>query len=90
MPSVRVLDVRTGFEYNRGHLPDAVQINYFSRQFEKKLEALGKNITWHVHCRRGSRSGKALPVMESLGFSSVIHLDGGIKAWTKRGLPVVK
>jgi len=89
-PSVRVLDVRTGFEYNRGHLQDSVQINYYSRQFENKLDELDKNVTWLVHCRTGVRSGKTLPIMESLGFSSVIHLDGGIRAWSKGGFEVVK
>ncbi len=89
-PSVRVLDVRTGIEYNRGHLPDSTNINYYSFSFEKQLETLDKSITWLIHCRTGVRSGKSLPIMKSLGFESIIHLDGGIVAWTDDGQPIQK
>ena len=85
-----MLDVRTGFEYNRGHLLDATNINYYSFSFEKQLDKLDKNTTWLVHCRTGVRSGKSLPIMKSLGFESIIHLDGGIVAWTDDGQPVQK
>ena len=89
-PSVKVLDVRTGFEYNRGHLLDATNINYYSFSFEEQLDKLDKNTTWLIHCRTGVRSGKSLPIMKSLGFESIIHLDGGIVAWTDDGQPVQK
>ncbi len=90
-PSVKVLDVRTGVEYNRGHITDdAVNLNYYSFSFKKQLEELDKNTTWLVHCRTGVRSGKSLPIMKSMGFSSIIHLDGGTSAWTKEGLPLKK
>ncbi len=89
-PSVRILDVRTGPEYNRGHLTDATNINYYSFSFKKKLDKLDKSITWLVHCRSGVRSGKSLPILKSLGFESIIHLDGGIVAWRKDGLPTQK
>lgn len=89
-PSVKILDVRTGIEYNRGHISDATNINYYSFSFKEKLAKLDKNITWLVHCRSGVRSGKSLPILKSLGFSSIIHLDGGTSAWTKSGLPLQK
>ena len=88
-PKVQVLDVRTGIEYKFGHLPESVQINYYSWQFESMLNELDKNVTWLVHCRTGVRSGKTLPIMASLGFTSVIHLDGGIVAWTDGGFDLV-
>lgn len=89
-PSVRVLDVRTGPEFNRGHISAATNINYYSFSFKKKLEKLDKSVTWLVHCRSGVRSGKSLPILKSLGFESIIHLDGGIVAWRKDGLPTQK
>ena len=89
-PSVKVLDVRTGLEYKLGHLPDSTNINYYSFSFEKQLDNLDKSITWLVHCRTGVRSGKSLPIMKSLGFESIIHLDGGIVAWTDDGQAVQK
>jgi rhodanese-related sulfurtransferase len=82
--------VRTGFEYQRGHLPDATNINYYSFTFKDQLDKLDKNVTWLVHCRTGVRSGKTLPIMKSLGFESIVHLDGGIVTWTDDGLPLVR
>jgi len=89
-PTVKVLDVRTGFEYQRGHLPDATNINYYSFSFKKQLDSLDKSVTWLIHCRTGVRSGKSLPIMKSLGFESIVHLDGGIVAWTDDGQPLTQ
>lgn len=89
-PTVKVLDVRTGIEYNRGHITDAVNLNYYSFSFKKKLASLDKNTTWLVHCRTGVRSGNSLPILKELGFTSIMHLDGGTSAWTKAGLPLQK
>lgn len=89
-PEIKVLDVRTGFEFNRGHLKDAINLNYYSRKFEDKLNELDKNTTWLVHCRSGVRSGKTMPLMKAAGFTSVIHLVDGILDWKNAGLPLVK
>ena len=89
-PDIRILDVRTGFEFNRGHLEGAVNFNYYSKKFESQLDELDKNVTWLVHCRSGVRSGKTIPLMKAAGFTSVIHLQDGILDWVKAGLPVVK
>lgn len=87
-PAVRVLDVRTGFEFNRGHIEGAVHINYYSFEFRQKLQQLDKETTWLVHCRSGVRSGKSLPILQELGFQSLLHLDGGTLAWHRAGLPL--
>lgn len=89
-PEIKILDVRTGFEFNRGHLKGAVNLNYYSRKFEDNLNELDKNTTWLVHCRSGVRSGKTMPLMKSAGFTSVIHLVDGILDWKKAGLPLIK
>ncbi len=89
-PLVKVLDVRTGPEYYYGHLSNSININYYSFSFKKQLDQLDKRVTWLIHCRTGVRSGKSLEIMKSLGFESIIHLDGGIVAWTDDGHPVHK
>ena len=33
---------------------------------------------------------KALIVLEELGFSDIIHLDGGIMGWTEAGLLITR
>ena len=89
-PEIGILDVRTGFEFNRGHLEGAVNLNYYSAKFKSQLDELDKDKTWLVHCRSGVRSSKTLPIMERAGFTNVIHLNAGILDWLRAELPVVK
>lgn len=87
-PNIKVLDVRTGWEYNRSHIPDAVQINYYSFGFRKALDALDKDATWVVYCTVGVRSGNTLAFMKKADFKSVIHMDGGFNHWRAAKLPI--
>lgn len=41
-------------------------------------------------CRSGGRSAEACSIAESAGFPSVINIAGGIIAWEKVGLPVMR
>lgn len=88
--SIRVLDLRTRPEFNRGHIDGAIQINYFSLNLKKKLAALDRNASWLVHCKSGHRSGRAVPQMKKLGFTKIIHMDAGFDGWKKAGLPVTR
>jgi len=87
-PEVRVLDVRTGFEFGFGNIAGAEQINYFSFSFRERVAQLDRNATWVVHCKSGHRSGPSVRIMEELGFTSIIHMDGGFDAWKRAGLPI--
>jgi len=89
-PEIKILDVRTGFEYRAGHLQGAENINYYSFRFKTNLDKLDKNATWLVHCHSGVRSGKTLPLMKAAGFTNVIHLTNGMVEWKDAGLPVVE
>jgi rhodanese-related sulfurtransferase len=83
-----VLDVRTPEEFAEGHLDGAVLADFYAADFAEQLAALDTDVPYLVYCRSGNRSGQALGVMEQLGFTSVVDIDGGIVAWTDAGLPV--
>lgn len=83
-----VLDVRTPEEFAEGHLEGAVLVDFYAADFADQLAALDADVPYLVYCRSGNRSGQALGVMEQLGFTSVVDVDGGIVAWTGAGLPV--
>ena len=89
-PDAKVLDVRFGFEFRRGHVTGATNLNYLSLSFKRRLKQLNKNRTWVVHCKSGHRSGPAVRVMEELGFKSIIHMEGGFDAWKQAGLPIAR
>ena len=89
-PEFVVLDVRTPEEYRDGHLEGAVMIDFRSKGFREKLEALDRGKTYLVYCRTGRRSGSAIPMMEEMGFRRIYHLSDGIKAWKEQGFPTTK
>ncbi len=88
-PDLIILDVRTQDEYSQGHVENAKNIDYYSKTFETDLNKLDKSKTYLVYCRSGSRSSKALKIMEKLGFNEVYNI-GGIMDWQGAGYPVVK
>ena len=89
-PGNVVLDVRTPSEYRNGHLKDAVLIDFMAKDFEEKVKGLDKSKTYLVHCQVGGRSAKACMKLDKLGFTNVINLEGGYKAWEKAGKPIEK
>jgi rhodanese-related sulfurtransferase len=82
---VVVLDIRTAAEYASGHVAGATNIDYHARDFADRLAQLDRTETYLVHCASGRRSTEALATFEQLDFKSVVHLDGGLKAWRSAG-----
>lgn len=87
---VTIVDVRTKEEFNEGHLKDAKNIDIMEPTFDAELAKLDKTQPVLVHCQAGGRSTRALPTFEKLGFTTIIHLDGGYGGWLDAGKPVVK
>lgn len=87
---VITLDIRTPDEFNRGKIAGAKNIDFQAPDFEQRIDALDKSKSYLVHCASGGRSTRSLALFEQHQFQSIYHLDGGIKAWEKAGLPVEK
>lgn len=85
-----VLDVRTKKEYQEGHLPGAILIDFTEDSFAKEVAKLDTNKTYLVHCAAGGRSARACKKMEQLGFKNLYNLEGGLTGWQKAGKPVEK
>ena len=88
--NVTILDVRTPREFYSGHLPNAINIDFYSPTFKYKLSKLDKNKAYLIYCRTGHRSGIALKTMKELGFMEVYNMLGGITRWKYEGYPVVR
>ncbi|TAH43892.1 MAG: rhodanese-like domain-containing protein [Bacteroidetes bacterium] len=84
-----LLDVRTPEEFNEGHIPGAINIDFRSENFKAELEKLDKTKTYEVYCRSGKRSSSSAEIMEGMGFKKVINLSGGILGWQEKGYEVV-
>jgi thioredoxin 1 len=85
-----VLDVRTNDEYNQGHLENAVMIDYYKPDFKQRLAKLDKAKPVFVYCAAGARSEAAAQALVDLGFKQVYDLQGGMNAWKKAKMPIVK
>ncbi len=84
-----LIDVREAAEYAAGHAPGSTLIPL--GQLQQRLPEIAghKNQPVAVICRSGSRSAKAVKILEQAGFSAVVNVEGGMNAWQKAGLPVV-
>jgi rhodanese-related sulfurtransferase len=89
-PDFVVIDVRTDAEFRDGHLEKALDFDFYADTFRENLDTLDKTKTYFVYCRSGSRSARAVKIMEELGFTKLYNLDGGYVQWEKRGYPVAK
>ena len=88
--TVQLVDVRTKEEYEEGHISDALLIDFYSYNFTDQATAkLSKEKSVAVYCRSGRRSASAASKLTKLGFN-VINLDGGILAWERAKMPIVK
>ncbi len=87
---VVVLDIRTPEEHAAGRIAGSTNIDYYAADFQQRVEALDRSQAYLVHCASGRRSNRALGLFKKLQFASVVHLDGGMKAWQKAGKPTEK
>ena len=84
-----IIDVRTKEEFVSGHISD-VQTLIIMALILKKLDLVNKDVPILVYCRSGGRSSRAANIMQSLGFTEVYNLSGGIGAWKDSGFDVIK
>ena len=81
-----LVDVRPSEAFNAGHVPQARNVPL--ADLEKKAPALPKNKPIIVICDIGRSAIGAATRLRALGFTEVVTLDGGLKAWMTAGLPV--
>ena len=86
LKNVTVLDVRSGNEWDEGHLPGATHIPL--GYLVDRLGDIPPNRPVVVQCQSGGRSSIAASILERAGFRDVSNLTGGLSAWTASGLPI--
>ena len=88
--NVVILDVRKADEFAEGHIKGAVLIDQFQSDFVEQAKAkLPKDKIIAVYCRSGRRSANAAGILADVGYKCV-NLKGGILAWKKANMPVIK
>lgn len=83
-----VVDVRDPGEYGAGHILGAKNVP-LSRLGDGELTKR-KDRPVIVYCDGTDRSSKAVSALKKQGYTRVMNLSGGLKAWQQAGLPVEK
>jgi rhodanese-related sulfurtransferase len=84
-----VLDLRTPDELKQGIIPNATNIDYFTKDFEDRIAKLDPSKTYLLYCGSGARSSETMDLMKANGFKCVYNLDGGFIQWKKQKMPIV-
>jgi rhodanese-related sulfurtransferase len=87
-PDFIILDVRTSEEYNNGHIPNAVNIDVKSSDFDSNVSQLSRDKIYLVYCHLGGRSAKATQAMAQLSFNNILNLKEGFAKWIEKKYPV--
>jgi rhodanese-related sulfurtransferase len=82
---VAVVDVRRDYEWDAGHLPEAVRIEV--NELTSRSDEIPREKTVIFICRAGNRSGMAAEAFRQAGWDAY-HVDGGLQAWVEAGQPL--
>ena len=85
-----VIDVRDEGEFAGGHINNARHIP--EKQLAGRIKELEKFKTKPliVSCASGRRAAAASDSLRKQGFTEVVALRGGIRAWVQAGMPLEK
>ena len=88
--SFRLIDVREGEEFARGHLPGAESVckGILERDIEEKAPDAETPVV--LYCGGGFRSALAGDNLQKMGYKKVASMWGGWRAWSEAGFPVEK
>ena len=85
-----LIDVREDNEFAAGHAEGAQHLGkgIIERDIESKIP--DRDATLVLYCGGGFRSALAADALQQMGYTRVISLDGGWRAWNEAGLPTKK
>lgn len=80
-PEPRLIDVRDPWEYELCRIGGSKNIPM--GEFMGQIDTLNKDDAVVVICHHGMRSGQVAAYLDSLGYTKVMNLEGGVDAWSR-------
>jgi rhodanese-related sulfurtransferase len=78
---IHLVDVRESFEHDEFNIGGILlPLGDIRMGDTEKIEHL-KDEEVYLYCRSGNRSGQAALILETMGFSNVTNVVGGMLAW---------
>jgi rhodanese-related sulfurtransferase len=85
-----LVDVREDSEWAAGHAAGALHLGKGVIERDVETTVPDKAATIVLYCGGGFRSALAADALRQMGYTSVISLDGGWRAYQQSGLPIEK
>ena len=85
-----LIDVREDREWADGHAAGAIHLSKGVIERDIESEIPDKSTPMVLYCGGGYRSALTAVELQKMGYTNVISLDGGWRAWNQAGLPVEK
>ena len=87
--SAILIDVRESFEFKSNRVKGSINIPAYGN-LDKAADTINKKLSLFLYCTSGFRSSKTAVKLYDKGFRKLYNLKGGITAWRKDGMAVVK
>ncbi|HZT40274.1 MAG TPA: rhodanese-like domain-containing protein [Bryobacteraceae bacterium] len=83
-----LIDTREDNEWNAGHAAGAMHLGKGVIERDIETAVPDKNAKLVLYCGGGFRSALAADALQKMGYTNVLSLDGGWRAWKEAGLPI--
>ena len=83
-----IVDVRSRAEFDRGHVPGAVHVPFWSVAAHRSDIPATPEELLVVYCGHGPRARFAGAALRRLGFRRILYLNGHWSRWQRAKLPV--
>lgn len=84
------IDVREDHEFWIDHAAGARHLGKGIIERDIETEIPDKQVSIVLYCGGGYRSALVADTLQQMGYTNVISMDGGIKAWRDAGFPLEK
>lgn len=77
-----IIDIRSFFQYQKGHIPGAISIEKYEL-LANPSKYLNKKQTYYIYCSSGIQSKMVVQRLNSIGYST-INIPGGYNNYLLR------
>jgi rhodanese-related sulfurtransferase len=83
-----IVDVRTGGEYESGHVPGAQHLPFYAMwSYHDEIKAKPEDQIV-LYCEHGPRAWIGKFALWTVGYKNIAYLDGHMSGWKEQGLPM--
>jgi rhodanese-related sulfurtransferase len=82
------IDVREDHEFAKDHAKGARHLGKGILERDIETVVPDKQASIILYCGGGYRSALAADALQQMGYTNVVSMDGGIRAWREAGYPI--